>query len=230
VIGLAVLVSLGLWQLERRQWKEGLIAAIAARATAQPIPLSEASERIRSGLDVEYLRVRARGHFLNDKERFFYATDPVLGPGYHVYTPLEVAGGNAVLFVNRGFVPEALRAPGTREPGRVQGEAEVTGLLRVPRKKGFFVPDNDPAANMWYWPDLAGLVRSVFEGSAPPYVAAVLEAEAPAPGGWPRGGATRLVLPNRHLEYAITWFGLAVALLSVFVAFAATRLRSGPQP
>jgi surfeit locus 1 family protein len=45
------------------------------------------------------------------------------------------------------------------------------------------------------------------------------------PGGFPKGGVTRLELPNRHLEYALTWYGLAAALVAVFAAFAVTRWR-----
>jgi surfeit locus 1 family protein len=225
-LGVAALVSLGNWQLDRKAWKEDIIARIGARTTAPPVGLAEANDRVRAGGDAEYLRVVARGRFLNDKERYFYAPDPELGPGYHVYTPFEVAGEGAVLFVNRGFVPEALKAPEARKAGQLGGEVEVTGLVRMPGKKGFFTPDNDPKSNLWFWRDFAGLLRSVFADAERATIPLFLEAEAAAPGGWPKGGATRLEIPNRHLEYALTWFGLAAALLAVFAAYAASRARS----
>jgi surfeit locus 1 family protein len=227
--GLAILFGLGTWQLERKAWKEGLIAAIEARTKAEPVNLADAAGRLGASGDVEYTRVKARGRFLNDKERYFYAPDAELGPGYHVYTPLEIAGDGAVLFVNRGFVPEALKDPATRKAGQPDGETDVTGLLRMPGPKGFFTPDNEPAHNLWYWRDLDGLLRSAFGDGGRAALPFFLEAEAPAPGGWPKGGATLIELPNRHLEYAITWFGLAFALAAVFAAYALPRLTQ-PNP
>jgi surfeit locus 1 family protein len=99
----------------------------------------------------------------------------------------------------------------------------------MPAAKGFFTPDNDAGSNVWYWRDLNGLMASAFGDSGPAAVPLFLEAEAPAPGGWPKGGATLVELPNRHLEYAITWFGLAFALAAVFAAYAVPRLgRANP--
>ncbi len=89
--------------------------------------------------------------------------------------------------------------------------------------------------NLWYWRDLDGLFQAAFgAGDRVSRAPFFVDAEAPAPGGWPKGGATRLELPNRHLEYAITWFGLAAALAAVFAAYAVPRLRRckslTPQP
>src|SRR5262245_47971864 len=92
--GLALLIGLGTWQLERKAWKEGLIAAIEARTKADAISLAEAVGRVGAGEDAEYTRVQVRGAFLNDKERYFYAPDAELGPGFQVYTPLKVADGD----------------------------------------------------------------------------------------------------------------------------------------
>jgi surfeit locus 1 family protein len=149
----------------------------------------------------------------------------VLGPGYHVYTPLEIAGSQAVVFVNRGYVPERLKDPATRAQGQLEGEVEAVGLMRGPGQKGSFTPDNDAKANLWFWRDYKGLFESAFAGGERTPIAAFLDAEGAAPGGWPKGNATLVDLPNRHLEYALTWFGLAATLIAVFAAFAWTRLR-----
>jgi len=101
---MALLISLGNWQMQRLAWKEGLIAAIAARTHAEPVPLATAEERAGRGEDVEYTRVMLQGQLLNDHEMHLYAFDEAYGPGYHVITPLRLADGSAVL-VNRGFVP-----------------------------------------------------------------------------------------------------------------------------
>jgi surfeit locus 1 family protein len=225
VAGLAVLVGLGTWQLERKRWKEGLIATMAARVHAPPVPLSRVQELQRNGGDVEYMHATAVGRFHHDKERYLYAPSPS-GLGWYVYTPLEIAPARFV-WVNRGFVPEAQKDPATRRAGQVAGEAAVRGLVRMPAARGWFTPDNDPARNVWHWPDVAALQVSAFgQDAAALPLTLDADAEPAPPGGLPRGGATRLALPNRHLEYALTWYGLALTLVGVYAAFAASRLRA----
>jgi surfeit locus 1 family protein len=231
--GLAVLIGLGSWQMERKSWKEGLIAKIAARVHADPIPLP-AEPGADGKEDLEYLHVSARGRFHHDKERYLYAPAQA-GLGWHVYTPLELEP-QRIVWVNRGWVPDARKAPATRPEGQIAGEVEVHGLIRLQMRPGWFAPHNDPAHNLWYWPDLAAMTASAFPGGpqkaagspqGPVRLALALEADArpEPPGGLPRGGVTRLELPNRHLEYAVTWYGLAATLAGVYLAFAISRLR-----
>lgn len=230
LVAFPILISLGKWQLDRLAWKEGLIAAIAERTHAEPVDLVSAyTASYPTDLGFEYMRVKAKGRYLHSKERYFYAPDADQGPGFDVYTPLALADGG-IVFVNRGYVPEVKQNPATRAEGLVEGDVEVVGLLRSMGTKGLFTPDNDPSHNLWFWRDPYGLAASTFAGDEAKNVLPVfLDAEAPAPGGWPKGGATLLELPNRHLEYALTWFGLAGALLAVFAAFAVGRTRSPGQ-
>ena len=225
--GLAVLIGLGTWQMQRKSWKEDLIAKIAARVHADPVPLS-LSGRSDGQDDLEYLHVAVRGRFLHDKERYLYAPTPT-GLGWHVYTPLELAS-QQVVWVNRGFVPDAKKVPAARPEGRVPGETEVRGLVRLQSRPGWFAAENDLAHNIWYWPDLRAMTASVFPGGPQAAGTLPLAIEADArpepPGGLPRGGVTRLELPNRHLEYALTWYGLAATLAGVYLAFSVSRLRS----
>jgi surfeit locus 1 family protein len=225
IAGLAVLVGLGTWQLQRKHWKDGLIAKIAGRVTADPVPLSRAEQIWRAGGDVEYLHVTARGRLHEDKERYLYAPAQS-GPGWHVYAPLEPAPSQ-VVWVNRGFVPDARKDPASRRQGQPPGEVEITGLVRVPHSPGLFAPANDVARNLWYWPDVAAMHDSAFAGTGVSALAFWIDADArpEPPGGLPRGGVTRLDLPNRHLEYALTWYGLALTLIGVYGAFATGRLR-----
>jgi len=220
---LALLVGLGTWQLQRKAWKEGLVARLNQRIGAKPVSLDDALAIWRTTGDVEYVKVQARGRFLHDKERYLYAPDQKLGPGVHVYTPLETPDG-ALLMVNRGFVPDALRDPRMRAGGQLAGEVAVTGLLRAGGEKEAFTPDNDRARNLWYWRDLSGMLGSVAGGKRQPWVPFFLEADAEAvPGGWPKGGVTLVRLTNRHFEYALTWFGLAAALVCIYALFAQSR-------
>jgi surfeit locus 1 family protein len=230
-IALPILISLGTWQLQRKEWKEGLIAQIEARTKAAPIPLEEAQGLWSSGEDVEYLRVKVRGTFQHDKEMYFYAPDQ-RGPGFHVYTPLTVSGGQTVVLVNRGFVPAQKKDPAARTAGQIAGEVDIVALARKPEVKGAFTPENDVKGNQWYWRDLTGMLTSALQTLKQPYTPFFLEAEAASPpvADAPKGGVTRLSIFNRHLEYALTWYGLAITLMGVFGAFVWSRLREQKTP
>lgn len=224
---LPVLIGLGVWQLERLAWKEGLIAAINDGLGRPPVPLEHPADAWKDLAGKEYRPVSVTGHFRHGDERLLFATDGN-ETGWHVYTPLETEGGK-LLFINRGFVPERLKGAASRAAGQVEGQVTVQGLLRTPGVKGWFAPEPDLARNAFYWRDLAGMTASLPAEQdrarvLPFFVDAA--AEPANPGGWPKGGVTRLDIPNRHLEYALTWFGLAATLVAVFAAFAWTRLRS----
>jgi len=211
----ALLVGLGLWQLQRLHWKEGLIAEIEARTKGAPITLKDAIALAREGRDPSYYRVRVEGRFDHAKEQYLYAiSDGTVG--WYVITPLQTETGDTVL-IDRGFVPDALRNPSSRAPGQVGGAVGVTGLVRSPEIQGSFIPDNEPQANRWFWRDLQAMAGSMFPDRTMEVAPFFLEAEkSDVPGGWPAGGQTRLELPNNHLQYAITWFLLAAALLVIY--------------
>lgn len=224
LLALAVLIALGAWQWQRKAWKEGLIARIAERTAAAPVSLDQALQIWRTTRDVEYLRVFANGQLLHEHERYLYSPERE-GLGWHVLTPLEVTP-DRVIWVNRGFVIDALRDPARRSAGQIENQVRVTGLARLPASAGPFTPANDPARNIWYWRDLVALQASAFQQAGPLSTPFMLDAEASVvPGGWPKGGVTRLDIPNRHLEYALTWWGLAATLVGVFGTFAWSRLR-----
>jgi surfeit locus 1 family protein len=208
-------LGLGFWQVERLFWKRGLIAerqaAVAAPAILAPPDLARAEK-------LEFHHVTDEGVFLNDKEIHLGATSELGRSGYQILTPLREAGGRSV-FVNRGFVPAELRDPAKRAAGQIEGATKVEGLLRLPPagRPNWFLPDNRPDLNYWFWVDLPAMAAAdKLERVAPFYIDADA---APNPGGWPKGGVTRLELPNNHLQYAITWFSLAAALIVIYVLF-----------
>jgi surfeit locus 1 family protein len=212
---LIILLGLGTWQVQRLQWKEGLIAQrdamVAAPPIAPPQTLAEAAKN-------EFRHVAVDGVLLNDKEIFLAAASDEGGSGYQVLTPLQEAGGR-IIFVNRGFIPLELKDPAKREAGEPSGTTHITGLLRVPpaKKPTFFLPDNRPDLNLWFWIDLPAMARAA---GVPDAVSFYIDADkTPNPGGWPKGGVTRLELPNNHLQYAITWYALAVALAVIYVLY-----------
>ena len=222
--GLAVLVGLGVWQLDRLEWKEGLIARIEARGHAKPIALPSALAIAREGRNPSYYRVRVEGRFHHSEERYFYALADGK-PGWHVITPIETAGGDMVL-VDRGFVPDALKDPSSRALGQIENVVTLTGLVRTAETQTIFTPDNEPEANRWFWLDLAGMARSMFPEETIEVAPFFLEAEqSDVPGGWPEGGQTRLELTNNHLQYALTWFLLALCLAVIYALYVRSLYR-----
>ena len=236
-VALPLLTWLGFWQLDRLAWKEGLLQAIAERSTSAPVAIRQALDQAAGHMpggwnDLEYKHVSARGRFLNDKEMYLYAPSLQLGPGVNVFTPFILAETGATLIVNRGFVPDQFKNPASRAEGQIAGETDVVGLIRLPGQQARFVPDNDPKANLWFWRDFEGMIAASFaEGARPTkLIPLFVDAEGAAPGGWPKGGTTLLNLPNRHLEYAMTWFGLAVALAAIYILYVMQRMTPARQP
>jgi surfeit locus 1 family protein len=228
-IALAILVSLGIWQLERKSWKEGLLAAINARAFGPAVEApAERSWPSWSPVADEFRRVQLTGTLLHDREVLVHGLAEMRRgqplQGFYVFTPLRQPDG-ALVFVNRGFVPTELRDPAKRAAAQATGAVVVTGLLRNPEGRGLFVPENDARRDEWFVRDLGSMAAArSLERLAPFYVDAD---STPNPGGWPRGGQTRINLPNDHLNYALTWFGIALTLVGVFAAFAWKRLHPG---
>ncbi|HUO55669.1 MAG TPA: SURF1 family protein [Rhodoblastus sp.] len=219
-IGVAALSGLGVWQLRRLAWKEDLLARIATRRDAPPVPLPPPAEWPNlKPQNYDYRHVRLRGIFDHARESYLFrasATGAASGgPGYEVITPLKLESGGWV-FVNRGFVPDQLKDPARRSAGEVAGEVEVVGLMRGPESRNQFTPPDEPVKNLWFTRDPAALAAHWGLAAAPFSV----DADAtPNPGGWPEGGATVMNIPNNHLSYALTWFALAATLLAVAAAF-----------
>src|SRR4029079_6220090 len=223
---LAMLIGLGVWQVERLHWKEGLIAAIDARTKGEPISLDQVIAFAKEGRDPSYYRVHVEGRFDNSKERYLFSQSISDGtPGWHVITPFRTTQGELVL-VDRGFVPDNLKDLSTRASGQIEGVTTVTGIVRAPDTQRFFTPNNETAPNREFWRDLNGLVSSMFPTATldvPPFF---IEAEkSDVPGGWPEGGQTRTSLSNNHLQYAITWFGLAAALIVIYAFYVRSLYR-----
>jgi surfeit locus 1 family protein len=217
----AGLVALGAWQLQRLQWKLGLIADVHHNLAAPPLSLDEA---LRLGPKAQYRRVALNGRFDNEKEAFLFGTDDAGAPVYHVIAPFETDEGRALL-VDRGIVPKDRLDPATRRAGRVAGETPVVGVWRTPDPPGWFTPAPDTAHRIWYAHDLAAIAKADGIALAAPVI---VEADATSnPGGWPEGGQTRVTFRNEHLQYAITWFALAAVLLGVYIAYHISRGRLG---
>ena len=226
--GIAILTGLGLWQLDRKTWKEDLIEKTTTRLSAAPAQLPPREEwgKLTQAAD-EFRRVSFPAEFLNDKEALVYSAGSALRPdvsgqGYWVFTPARLPGGS-IVFVDRGFVPDDKKDAATRAQGAVTGPVDIVGVMRWPELRGLFTPADDPKGNVWYLRDHRAMAQAKDVGAVAPFY---IDQEEPAPpGGLPRAGRLTLKVPNNHLQYALTWFGLALGLAGVYVVWLAGRLR-----
>jgi surfeit locus 1 family protein len=211
---LMILVGLGVWQVQRLHEKEALLTTIAERMGAPETPVGDILKLPVPAM--EWRHVRAQGHFLHDKEAYVYATEFDLGLGIHVLTPFVLDGGGEVL-VDRGFVPLSSKAPETRAEGQVEGDVAVSGIVRLAGERNAFTPATDEGQRMWYWRDVDGIARTLGLMLTAPVV---IVADQPAnPGGLPKFAGYRVDIPNNHLQYALTWFGLAATLVGVYLVY-----------
>jgi len=209
VPSLVVLIGLGTWQLQRLAWKTDLLDRIEARMAAAPAPLPADLDDPAAW---DYRRVTATGRFRPETTLHWVARTHDGQTGVDLITPLVRDDGTAVL-VNRGWVPAETDPGAAPPPG---GTVAVEGVARVPPPRGWMRPDNDPAANVWYWVDLDAMAAAAgLDNPAP----VLLQAADADPDALPVGGRTRVSIPNDHLEYALTWYGLAVVLVGVYVAY-----------
>jgi surfeit locus 1 family protein len=225
VIGVAILVALGVWQLERKVWKENLIATMTERLERAPqsLPPRESWRRLTQQAD-EFSRVRLQADFLPVRNALVYSAGSALrpdvkGPGYWVFAPARLPDGGIVV-VDRGFLPldrkDAAASPRA-------GITDIVGVMRWPEKPGMFTPATNNTDNVSYLRDIAAMAKALDWGSVAPFY---VEQESPVPpGGLPNPGKLVVHLPDNHLQYAITWFGLALALIAVYGVFVTRRLR-----
>jgi len=218
---LALLLSLGFWQLERLGAKERFAKRIEASLAGQPQKLpTEAEWPTLKAKVTDYTKVTLSGEYLHDKELYLYG---VLSngrdnlPGLFVITPLKLADGS-IVFINRGFVTTERKDPATRPEGQIKGPVTLTGILRTTQPRGFFTPDDDAKAKLFFTRDPAAFTAATGLARTAPFS---VDADAtPMPGDWPKGGHTIVSFPNNHLQYAITWFMLAAAVLGFFLFWA----------
>lgn len=228
VVCLVILIGLGVWQLDRKGWKENLIASLTERLAKPPqdLPPREEWPRLTAAAD-EFRRVTFPAEFIPGEEALVYSAGSALrkdikGPGYWVFAPARLPGGSVVV-INRGFVALDRKDPATRAEGMQSGVTDIIGVLRWPEQRGLFTPADDVKANVWYLRDTQAMSDAKKWSAAAPFY---IDQESPVPpGGLPLPGKLEVHLSDNHLQYAITWFGLALALAGVYVVWLVGRLR-----
>jgi surfeit locus 1 family protein len=216
-VALAILLSLGVWQLQRLAWKEGLLARVAALQAAAPRDAVPVLEAIAKGADQDFTRVRLECPGLGSAPylELFSVRDGQAG--LRLVSACSVASGPyRSILVDRGFIADTISARPPVNPAD-QAPVAMVGVLRVPETGNFVSPPNEPAANHWYTRDVAAMAGHL---KAPQPAPLVLMAEVSSNPDWKALDPAPLPaeISNRHLEYALTWFGLAAALVGVYAA------------
>lgn len=211
---LLLLVWLGTWQVMRMQWKAELIDEFTNRALGEAIAPPAASD----AADKRFQRLSFEGVWMHHAEiqltgRTFEGT-----AGYHVVTPMRLNDGR-VLLLNRGWVSQDYRYAESRPSTLAAGPQQIEAILRLPARKGYFVPENDLAGNDWFTLKIADIVAKHDLGDA---VIATYTADVLRPSGpyvLPIGAGVEVNIPNDHWHYAMTWYGLALGLIGVYLAW-----------
>ena len=227
LVGVTILIGLGIWQIDRRTWKENLIETLNTRLARAPqdLPPRDSWPRLQPAAN-EYTRVKFPAEFLEGQEALVYTAGSafrpdVHGPGYWVFAPARLAGGSLVL-VDRGFVPMERMNPVSRSEGTPHGSIDIVGVMRWPEARGLFTPADEPQNNVWYLRDSTAIAAAKKWATAAPFY---IEQESPVPpGALPLPGKLQVELPNNHLQYALTWFGLALGLAGVYVVWLSRRI------
>ncbi len=223
--GVAILLTLGVWQIQRGGEKGFFLDKLRLQAASAPAAMpAVTSWAALDPVRLDLTRVTAQGSFIDGPFAGVRTTIASGGPGTRqltgfgrwIFQGFRLSDGGVVL-VNRGFVPES--RIGEIKP--VSGPATVTGFLRAPEPRNSFTPSDLPAQREFYTRDPAAIAASLGLGPAAPFY---LEAERQGDGLTPPAGvdAKELIarIPDNHLSYALTWFGLAATLIGVFAAFA----------
>ncbi|KGI78716.1 hypothetical protein LF63_0103220 [Oleiagrimonas soli] len=212
-------ILLGNWQVRRLHWKLALIHDVNTRVHAPPVAAPGPAQwpQIEAGHQ-QYLHVTLHGRFIDGAPTLVHGTSKD-GYGFWVLAPLRTDRGFVVL-VNRGYIPASM--PGTsamRQVAPPSGDITLTGLLRFSEPGGGFMRPNRPAQHQWYSRDVKAIAaaRGLPSAQTAPYF---VDADADtAKGAWPLAGQTVIHFPNHHLNYAITWYLMALGtLLGVVVA------------
>lgn len=214
--GAAILIWLGVWQIQRLAWKEGVIADIEARIAAEPVALPDTPDPQSQS----YLPVRVTGSFEGQPVRVLVSQKDV-GAGYRLISAFDTSGdaGARRVMVDRGFVPTA-QVDAVETPA---APLSVVGNLQWPQEVDGFTPAPDLQGNIWFARDVPALADAL--GASP--VLIVARDISPTEGAITPLPVDTARIPNDHLQYAITWFSLAAIWLAMSVYF--LRRRRSPQ-
>jgi cytochrome oxidase assembly protein ShyY1 len=219
----ALFVGLGLWQLQRRVEKHALIAALTERLAAAPVALPPPSQwRALTAERDEFRRVSFGATYAHLSDAMVYGSgsavrEDISGPGTWAFLPARLPSGETVV-VNAGFVTNTMQDRSVEDravaPLVTDRPVTLTGYLRFPEKAGLLTPAEHPATRLWFTRDQLSMAHALSWGEVAPFY---VDLETPVPAsGIPKPGPLEVHLRDDHMQYAITWFSLAGAVLIAF--------------
>ncbi len=233
LIMVSVLASLGVWQLRRKDEKHALITALTERLAAAPVALPAAAQwpSLTPAHD-EFRRVKFSATLQNKPDAMVYSSgsavrDDVTGPGTWTFVPARLADGRSVV-INAGFVQNTMQDRAQQDravrPLVTGTPVELTGYLRFPESAGTLTPHEDSSKRLWFTRDVPSMAQVLAWGEVAPFY---IDLESPQPAsGTPKPGPLHVRLKDDHLQYAITWFGLALVVAGAFAAWVIQRRRA----
>jgi cytochrome oxidase assembly protein ShyY1 len=215
--------GLGVWQLQRRAEKHALIAALTERLAAAPVPLPPPAQwRALSSANDAFRRVYFTATYQANLDAMVYTSGSsvrgdVSGPGTWAFLPARLADGDTVA-VNAGFVPNTMQDRGQQDRAVTQlitnQPVKLTGYIRFPEVAGILTPAHDNDKRLWFTRDHLAMAQALGWAKVAPFY---IDLEAPVPAsGVPKPGPLMVNLKDDHLQYAITWFALAAAMVVAF--------------
>lgn len=199
-----VLIYLGTWQMERLEWKRGILTQIEQYETNAPRSI----ETVENWDDADYMNVTVTGEYLHEHEIYLRPRVYKKRLGFHVITPLKTQTGR-IVFVNRGWSDVV-------DFERSKNEAAVQGKVRGPFKTNMFTPDNLPERGSWYYIDIDQMAEHAGFDLKDVYPSILYADEAKA---LPVGGQLIVKIPNNHLQYAWIWFSMMGILLVIYTIY-----------
>lgn len=224
IVTFFILVGLGTWQMLRLQWKLNLVHTIEQQVALPAVALP--NDPNISLQEWQYRKIKVQGAFLHEHEVTLYTGPKVLNGdiGYNLLTPFKTDQGVIVL-VDRGWVPYQKKEQVNRPETLPNGAVELVAMLQDGETPGRFTPKNDPERHMWFWIDIGHMLKGINSGNVITnfYLRQLKESDQP---GLPVAGEAKVHYRNDHLQYAITWYSLAVILIIVYGAFRRQVIRN----
>ena len=205
-LAIIILLSLGTWQLERLRWKSDLLESMKENISLPPVVVN--SSIISNIKNYNYRRFKLDGYFLYDKNITIYSKVVGGKVGRHLITPFKTKFG--YILINRGFVPENYKIEASEI--KQDKNTSINGIVKFQQKINYFTPSNSIIKNQSYYINIEEISTYLKLDLNNFYI---IEENNPNER-YPLGSQYNINIPNDHLQYAITWFSLALAL-SIFL-------------
>ncbi len=215
---LIVLLLLGNWQMARLDWKIQLIEKIRIRSAAPPVTSIKMVEALD---EKEFRKVEVFGQFLKNKKLYLLNQYSRGHLGFYLFAPLKLSQSSEYVFVNLGWVAKKFIDSGRHVVDISGNNLNVSGTIRIPGAKGYFVPENEPTKNQWFYVNLQEMATALGIYPVKPYY--IVSGIKLAQSKFPIPAKPTVKLENNHLSYAITWYSLAFSLAVIYFMISINR-------